>query len=253
MLFSAAASALALAAGVSAAAVQVPEELLKRAHTVGTVITKCSQPGVLSLAYDDGPYQYTSSLIDTLDAAGVKGTFFFTGTLYGCIYNQRAAVKKAYDRGHQVASHTWTHPHVGSLSASALQTELSKLEQAFVNIFGRKPAYLRPPYLETGGQVLGVTRQMNYTVVTDDIDTGDWNNNTPQRSQQLFQQAGAGGNGHIPLMHETYATTVNDLTKWLISWAKTNNLRIVTVAECLGDADGMYQPGNFTGNGANSC
>lgn len=62
---------------------------------------------MLALAYDDGPYQYTSELVDILDAAGAKATFFFTGTLYGCIYNQASAVQKAYNSGHQVASHTW--------------------------------------------------------------------------------------------------------------------------------------------------
>ncbi|KAI0460610.1 carbohydrate esterase family 4 protein [Xylaria acuta] len=253
MLFTSVVAALALAVGVSARAVPNPVEMMKRTHTPGTVITKCSKSGVLALAYDDGPYQYTSSLIDTLDAASVKGTFFFTGTLYGCIYNQRAAVKKAFDHGHQVASHTWTHPHMGSMSAAAIQSEMEKVEQAMVNIFGRKPAYVRPPYLETGGQFLSVMRQMNVSVINDDIDTGDWNNQSPQQSQQKFQQAGAGGMGHIPLMHETYQSTVTTLTTWLINWAKTNNLKIVTVAECLDDIDGMYKPGNFTGNGANSC
>ena len=81
MIFASAVTALAFAACVSARAVPNPIEIMKRTHTVGTVITKCSKPGVLALAYDDGPYQYTSSLIDTLDAAGAKGTFFFTGTL----------------------------------------------------------------------------------------------------------------------------------------------------------------------------
>jgi peptidoglycan/xylan/chitin deacetylase (PgdA/CDA1 family) len=97
MLF--ASTILTFVAGASAIAVPSPIEILKRVHTAGTVITKCSKPGVLALAYDDGPYQFTSSLVDTLDKAGVKGTFFFTGTLYGCIYNQKAAVKKAFDNG----------------------------------------------------------------------------------------------------------------------------------------------------------
>ncbi|KAI0389671.1 carbohydrate esterase family 4 protein [Xylariaceae sp. FL0594] len=245
--------ALAAAGLADARAVPNPVEVMKRTHVAGTVITKCSKPGVLALAYDDGPYQYTSSLIDTLDQAGVKGTFFMTGTLYGCIYNQRAAVKKAFDHGHQVASHTWTHPHMGSLSASAIQSEMEKVEQAMVNIFGRKPAYVRPPYLETGGSFLSVMKQMNYTVINDDVDAGDWNGQTPQQSEQKFQQAGAGGLGHIPLMHETYQGTVTTLTSWLINWAKSNNLKIVTVAECLDDAAGMYKPGTFTGNGANTC
>ncbi|KAI1498031.1 carbohydrate esterase family 4 protein [Biscogniauxia marginata] len=244
---------LALAFGATARAVPSPLEVFKREHTAGTVISKCSRPGVLALAYDDGPYQFTSSLVDTLDAAGVKGTFFFTGTLYGCIYGQAAAVKKAFESGHQVASHTWTHPHMASMSASQIQSEMEKVEQAMVNIFGKKPQYMRPPYLETGGAFLGVMKQLNYTVITDDVDAGDWNNQSPQQSQQKFQQAGASGNGHIPLMHETYSGTVTTLTSWLIDWAKTNNLEIVTVAECLDDASGMYKEGTFEPNGQNSC
>lgn len=118
---------------------------------------------------------------------------------------------------------------MASMSAAAIQAEMEKVEQATVNIFGRKPAYVRPPYLETGGQFLAAMKQMNYTVINDDIDTGDWNNQAPAQSEQLFQRAGAAGQGHIPLMHETYQSTVTTLTNWLIEWARTNNLQIVTV------------------------
>ena len=173
----------------------------------------------------------------------------------GCIYNQRTAVKKAYDSGHQIASHTWlvilelipqlasrqanlpsfllfrTHANLANLGTSQIQSEMQKVEQAFVNIFGKKPAYMRPPNLATSSNMLNVMRSMGYSVITDDIDTGDWNGQSPQQSQQKFQQAGAGGNGHIPLMHETYASTVNTLVPWLINWAKTNNLKLVTVGK----------------------
>lgn len=220
-----------------------PISLFNRATTPGTVYTRCSQPNTLALAYDDGPYQYTQTLVDTLNSAGVKGTFFFTGTLYGesasvlqpllikhlwlteeqittnagCIYNQAAAVKAAYNGGHQVASHTWSHGHVGSMSASQLTTEMTKLEQAFANLFGKKPAYMRPPYLETGGSVTSVMSSLGYRIITDDVDSQDWNGATVAQSQARFQAAGTSGNGHIPLMHETYASTVNQLTPWVSS------------------------------------
>jgi peptidoglycan/xylan/chitin deacetylase (PgdA/CDA1 family) len=160
---------------------------------------------------------------------------------------------------------------MGSMSASQITQEMQKVEQALVNIIGIKPAYMRPPYLETSGQFLPTLKGLGYKVITDDIDTGDWNKNTPAQSEQLFTKAGATGNGHIPLMHEVYPGTVDTLTPWLINWAKTNNLSIVTVgkltrpihyrssltyntpAECLGDPDGMYQTGNWTSNGATSC
>jgi hypothetical protein len=88
---------------------------------------------------------------------------------------------------------------------------------------------MRPPYLATGGSVLSTMGQLGYRVITNDVDAGDWNNVSVQQSQQRFQQAGTSGNGHIPLMHETYSSTVNQLVPWLISWAKQNNLKLVTV------------------------
>lgn len=76
-------SFLALA---SAVPVSDPITLFNRAPTPGTVYTRCSTPNTLALAYDDGPYQYTQSIVNKLNAAGAKGTFFVTGTLYGmCI------------------------------------------------------------------------------------------------------------------------------------------------------------------------
>lgn len=123
---------------------------------------------------------------------------------------------------------------MGSMSASQITTEMTKVEQALVNLVGIKPAYMRPPYLETSGQFLPTMKTMDYKVITNDVDAGDWNSKSPAQSQSVFQSAGAGGNGHISLMHETYAGTVNTLTPWLINWAKSNNLKLVTV--------GMYPP-----------
>ena len=59
------------------------------------VITKCSSPGQLALAYDDGPYQYTQKLVDTLTAGGAKGTFFVTGTLYGMASSMAATTRQS--------------------------------------------------------------------------------------------------------------------------------------------------------------
>ncbi|KAK1673135.1 polysaccharide deacetylase [Colletotrichum godetiae] len=254
MLLDTIVTGLLMAASAAAIPIENPIELIKRAPSAGVVIQKCAKSGVFALAYDDGPYQYTSQLVDILNNGGAKATFFMTGTLYGCIYNQRTAVKKAFDSGHQIASHTWTHPSTfGSLTTAQLTTEMQKLEQAMVNIIGKKPAYMRPPYLATGGSVLSTMKTLGYKVITDDVDSGDWNGQTPAQSEAKFTAAGASGNGHIPLMHETYATTVQTLTPWLINWAKSNNLKLVTVAECLDDASGAYQSGSFTGNGATTC
>ncbi|KAL9943377.1 Carbohydrate esterase 4 protein [Verticillium nonalfalfae] len=246
--------ALVFAPLAAALPVESPLEILRREPSAGVVIRQCSRPGVLALAYDDGPYQYTSELVDILDAAGAKATFFWTGTLYGCIYDHAPAVKKAFASGHQVASHTWTHPNTfGSMTPEQLTGEMDRLDDALVNILGVKPQYMRPPYLMTGGNVLPTLKELDFNVITTDVDSGDWDSKTPEESLLRFTRAGSCGKGHISLMHETYASTVRTLTPYLIDWAKSRNLKLVTVADCLGDADGAYRAGNFTGSGQTSC
>jgi peptidoglycan/xylan/chitin deacetylase (PgdA/CDA1 family) len=140
---------------------------------------------------------------------------------------------------------------LGSASSDQISQEVTRLDQAFANLVGVQPAYIRPPYLDTGGQFLSTMSSLGYTSVTMDIDSQDWNGTSASQSQQYFQQAGTSGNGHIPLMHETYASTVQQLTPWVIQWAKDNGLELVTVAECLGGQ--AYQKTGLSGNGQNSC
>ncbi|KAK2812452.1 hypothetical protein FQN50_001453 [Emmonsiellopsis sp. PD_5] len=237
-------SSLLLAAVASAGV--VPAELQRRQ---GGVITSCSQPNTIALTFDDGPYQYEPQLLDTLAAAGAKATFFVTGTLYGCIYSQQATLKAAYDAGHQIASHTWTHANLANLDAGGITQEMSQLENALANILGIKPNYMRPPNGATGGSVVGTVGGMGYNIVTWDVDSGDWNNVPASTSQQTIQNAGAGP--HIILMHETIQSTVNELAPWVIQWATDNGLKMVTVAECMGDADGAYSPAS--GDGSTGC
>ena len=46
----------------------------------GVGIDDCSEPGVIALTFDDGPYIYTQSIVDQLTAAGQRATFFQNGS-----------------------------------------------------------------------------------------------------------------------------------------------------------------------------
>ncbi|PPQ78356.1 hypothetical protein CVT25_011639 [Psilocybe cyanescens] len=41
-----------------------------------TVYTRCTVPNTVALTFDDGPYSYTYDIVNALDNAGAKGTFF---------------------------------------------------------------------------------------------------------------------------------------------------------------------------------
>ena len=40
------------------------------------VVTKCVEPGMMALTFDDGPYDYTNTLLDVLSQEQVTATFF---------------------------------------------------------------------------------------------------------------------------------------------------------------------------------
>lgn len=72
--------------------------------TYATRGIKVIQPaGRIYLTFDDGPSEYTATLLDVLKRNGVKATFFVTG------YGDDALIRREYDEGHVVALHTMSH------------------------------------------------------------------------------------------------------------------------------------------------
>ena len=61
--------------------------------------------GIIYLTFDDGPSEYTNSLLDTLARYDVKATFFVTG------YGDDAVIKREFDEGHTVALHSLSHQY----------------------------------------------------------------------------------------------------------------------------------------------
>ena len=45
----------------------------------GTLIYQCRVPGTVAITFDDGPNMYTQPILDMLNAAGMKVTFFSNG------------------------------------------------------------------------------------------------------------------------------------------------------------------------------
>lgn len=82
---------------------------------------------------------------------------------------------RAYNSGHQIASHTWSHKDLTGQGASGIQTEVQRLETALKKILGIKPKWLRPPYGGQNSNVLNTLKGYNYKVVTWNLDSQDWN------------------------------------------------------------------------------
>ncbi|GLZ00371.1 polysaccharide deacetylase family protein [Actinoplanes sp. NBRC 103695] len=161
------------------------------------------QNGYVGLTYDDGPNPgNTNTLLTALRNNNVRATMFNVG--------QNAAanpglVAAQVNAGMWVANHSYTHPHMLTLSQSQMSSELSRTQSAIQNAGGGTPRLFRPPYGETNATLQSAASALGLRTVTWDVDSQDWNGAS---TDQIVQAASRLTNGQLILMHDQYATTV---------------------------------------------
>lgn len=109
--------------------------------------------GEIALTFDDGPDpRVTPRVLDLLDGAGMKATFFVIGRHARAQAELTAEIAR---RGHRVENHTDTHPHLfACYPAGLLRQEVERAQGAIEAATGRRPrlfrapAGLRNPFLE---------------------------------------------------------------------------------------------------------
>jgi len=228
-------SAIALLSA-ALAVTAMPANSTERAP-LAQVITQCTVPNTAALTFDDGPWYYIYDISKALVAAGAKGTFFFNGNNYGCIYDADNVkrVKYAYDKGHQVGSHTWAHLDLATLSWDKIHDEMWRVEQALQRIVGVTPAFMRPPY----GSYNDLVRQAAYVrgqkLAIWDFDSGDSTGSTAAQSDAAYDAlAKKHPNTILALNHEVYEQTAHVVVPHAISVLQAKGYKLVTLAECLG-------------------
>jgi len=222
-----------------------------------TVYSSCARPKTVALTFDDGPYLYLQDISDRLTAAGAKGTFFFNGNNFDCIYNTDAAsrVKYAFNAGHMIGSHTWSHADLTTLSTAQLQDSMFRMEEAFSRLIGVKPAFMRPPYGSLNDNVRNVAFNRNQSVALWDLDTGDASGASVSSSKSVYTNAvNQNLNNMLVLNHETLQTTADQVLPFAIDLLQSHGYSLVTLAECLGvepyAAIGVPQTGTFSCDGS---
>ncbi|KJA19829.1 carbohydrate esterase family 4 protein [Hypholoma sublateritium FD-334 SS-4] len=209
--------------------------LAKRAPA--QVITSCTVQNTAALTFDDGPWVYLYDVSKTLLAAGAKGTFFFNGNNWGCIYDEDEAkrVKYAYDKGHQIASHTWLHSNLTLLTADQVHHQMWLVEEALIKIAGVMPAFMRPPYGAYNDIVRSVSGIRGQTIANWNFDSGDtWNITTAAEKQRYVDFVKTKPTSIIALNHDVHQQTAQVLLPFAIQTLQAAGYRLVTLAECLG-------------------
>ncbi|MCF8563433.1 polysaccharide deacetylase family protein [Alicyclobacillus tolerans] len=126
------------------------------------------------LTFDDGPDEkYTPGLLDALNAAGIRATFF--------VIADKAArhpeiIQRMLEDGHDVQIHGLTHAFVPLLSPFQAIAQIRRSAEILKEHFGLKAVFYRPTWGLLNLTTLMYAWFASCRVITWSIMVGDWRN-----------------------------------------------------------------------------
>jgi peptidoglycan/xylan/chitin deacetylase (PgdA/CDA1 family) len=115
---------------------------------------------LITLTFDDAWRSIYTNGLPELNKYGFKSTqYLLTGVTSDPDYMTAAMMKAFYTGGHEIASHTVTHPHLPTLSATKLKNELLNSKNWLTTNIGVTPTNFATPYGEYNTTVLNAIKQ----------------------------------------------------------------------------------------------
>jgi len=216
-------------------------------------ISSCTEPNTIALTFDDGPFDYTTDLLDELKAANIHATFFINGYNYWHDLEtnpeKQAVLTRAVNEGHQIASHTWRHQI--PVNETDIEPMMKRLDDVIEKATGYRPKYFRAPKGDIGADTVKFFEDLGYKVIQWDTDTNDWDFKTIGAEARvklvkefLTKEFAEKRESYLVLMHDVNDHTVHQIVPWIIENAPFDQYKFVTVAECLGDNEETHYDAN---------
>lgn len=184
---------------------------------------------IVYLTFDDGPSENTDKVLKILKKNNAKATFFVTGN----DQEHNDSIKKAYDAGHTIGLHTYTHDYSKVYSStSAYFEDLQKISDMVKDITGEESKIIRFP----GGSSNQVSAKYCQGIMTQLVDMVhekgyeyfDWNvastdaASVTEPTSSIIQSATSGvDNELVILFHDSYPkTTTVEALQTIIDYYK---------------------------------
>ncbi|CAN3375394.1 hypothetical protein DIURU_002409 [Diutina rugosa] len=123
---------------------------------------------VLSQTFDDGPTPHTIPLLDALRS---PTTFFTLGIN---VIQWPEIYQRAVREGHLMASHTWSHGFLPSLTNEQIVAQIEWSVWAMNATGNHLPKWFRPPFGGMDNRVRAILHQFGMQSVLWDFDSFDW-------------------------------------------------------------------------------
>ncbi len=204
--------------------------------------------GAVALTFDDGPDpSFTPAVLDALDAAGAKGTFFLVGSR---AEQSPEVTRQIVERGHQVGHHSYDHRWTLMFVRPRLEADFDRASRAIAAAAGVVPRFFRPPVGIVAPEVLDVAASAGTTLTTWSVRPFDGRiDDAPEVRRRVASKIGP---GDIVLLHDASfrarrTPPAVEALPGILEDLRARNLRSVTLAELTGQApylteDELKQP-----------
>ncbi|KAI8907854.1 hypothetical protein EDD86DRAFT_227408 [Gorgonomyces haynaldii] len=192
-------------------------------------VLRCSSASDWGLTYDDGPSTLTPKLLSALKQKGLKTTFFVVGSR---VAENRQILREAYNDGHQIGIHTWSHPYLSSIPTGQVISEIMWTARIIKDTIGVVPKFMRPPYGDMDARVNQIIRNMGLTPVIWSKDSGDSGAN-PNNVVANFRGWMGQKSADISLEHDLFAVQVDQAVS-VLDLVQAGGYTVRPVAQCLG-------------------
>lgn len=181
---------------------------------------------VVALTFDDGPNTLTTvQVLNKLEKYGVTASFFLVGT--NITDETKDIVKRAYDMGCEIDSHSKTHSYMNQMTADEIKEEISYVDDKLMEIIGKPAPFFRPPYIAVNDTMYqNIDKPFICGFGCDDWDPKVTIDERTERTLEQVQD------GAIILLHDSYNNfqTVAALDK-IIPALQEQGYQFVTVTE----------------------
>ena len=116
---------------------------------------------------------YTDKILDELDRHDIKCTWF---AVEFWVEKYPEYAQKIVERGHELGTHSKTHPYMSKLSKTEMLEELKSSCSVIQKTTGIAPTLFRPPYGDYNDLLIETCAELNLYPIQWDVDSLDWKN-----------------------------------------------------------------------------
>lgn len=182
----------------------------------------------LSISFDCAwGTDYTDKLLAIMENENVRCTFFAV-EFWAEKYPEY--LKKISDAGHEIGTHSATHPKMSKLKAAAIDAELKTSVNAIEKVTGKKVELFRPPFGDYNDLLIERATAAGLITVQWSVDSLDWKNiSAKEIENRVISRA---KNGSIVLFHNQGLHTAEALPA-IIKTLKGKGYTLVPIGELV--------------------